>query len=186
MFARLAADATLTSGLAEFVEINSQLRGPITQLNPLQVLGQNLTVDADTVLLGLPGMGIGGLSLGNIVEVSGQIDANNSLIATRLGLKGVTPSWRLTGFVTATNTNTLHIGNQVLNVNVTPLNCELGIAVGSYVEIRATAPTTYITGTPITANQVRCSTAAQAPGSQVSGTMNNPSFELLQRVGFED
>ena len=27
---------------------------------------------------------------------------------------------------------------------------------------------------------------AHAPRSQVSGTMNNPGFELLQRVGFED
>ncbi len=158
VYARLAADATLSSGLAELVEINTQLRGPITQLNPLQVLGQNLTIDADTVLRALPGQGISALSVGNIVEVSGQVDPNNSLIATRLGLKGPTPSWLLTGFVSFLSSDTLDIGSQVVNVKAVPLNCGAGIALGSYVEIRAAAQSPYVVGAPISANQVRCST----------------------------
>ena len=167
VFARLAADATLSSGLAETVEIHTQLRGPITQLNPLQVLGQNLTIDADTVLLGLPEAGMNALRIGNILEISGQIDANNSVIATRLGLKNTPPNWRLSGFVTSLTTNSLHIGEQVVNVKFAPINCDAGIAIGSYVAIRAFTQTPYVNGTPISADQVRCATPT--PSASVIG-----------------
>jgi|GEM_PF-789995 len=167
VFARLAADATLSSGLAEFVEINTQLRGPVTQLSPLQVLGQNLTVDADTVLLGMPAAGINSLSPGTILAVSGQVDANNSLIATRLSLQANAPNWRLTGFVTDLSAGMLQIGSQLVNIKVAALNCGSGIAVGNYVEIRAAAQSPYVIGAPISANQIRCSTPT--PNVTVAG-----------------
>jgi hypothetical protein len=176
VFAILGADAsaTVSTGTATNVFIDTQLRGAVSGTNPLRVLGQSFTVDAGTILANLPAGGIAGLSNGNVLEVYGQVDpGNNSLIATRVELKQTAPVWRLTGFVTAVSATTINVGTQVINLSVLPQDCGAAIAVGKYVEVRLPAISPYVAGQVISnADRIHCGTPTPP------GTVGAPDWAI--------
>lgn len=145
------ANVTVTEGNAVTVFIDSAIIGPISAITPLSVLGQPLTITSDTVLVDIPANNISALQLGQLLQVAGQIDANNSFIATRIALKQSVNNWRLTGFLTVANSalSTASIGTQAISfTGITPTNCPATLIPGLYVEVRATPIT------PYTANQL--------------------------------
>ncbi len=117
------------------------VRGPVTSTAPLRVLGQDVTVTADTALAGVPGGTIASIALGNHLDVSGYVDTNASLLASFIEyLPTPTPRWLLSGYVTALNGNEASLGTQRVSlVGVTPIDCGDALTVGRFVEIRATA-----------------------------------------------
>ena len=147
-----SANATVTEGNATTVFIDNALIGPISAVAPqLRVLGQAMTVTSDTVLVDIPGNNISALQIGQLLQVAGHIDANNSFVATRIERKQSLINWRLTGFLTAANSalSTASIGTQPISfVGIAPTDCPATLIPGLYVEVRATPIT------PFAANQL--------------------------------
>lgn len=116
-------------------------RGAVTSIDPLRVLGQEVTVTADTGLTGVPGGSIGNIALGDHLDVSGYVDTNSSLLASFIEyLPTPTPRWLLSGYVTAVNGSEAMLGPQRVSLaGVTPIDCGAAVAVGQFVQIRADA-----------------------------------------------
>jgi hypothetical protein len=180
VLARLAnnANGTVTEGDVTMAMIDTALRGPITQAAsasaPLRVLGQAITVNANTVLVNVPANNVSQLTTGQLLSVSGQIDSNNSFVATRLELRNSAPVWRLTGFASSFNgaTSSVNVGTQVVSFPGLVLeNCANPIPVGQYIEVRAPAVPNFVSGNSIAATRLRCGTpfdagTVGAPGAQ--------------------
>ncbi|HEU4665223.1 MAG TPA: DUF5666 domain-containing protein [Dokdonella sp.] len=126
---------------AAAVVFSYAVRGPVTSIVPLRVLGQEVTVTADTQLTGVPGGAIGNVALGDHLDVSGYVDGNASLLASFIEyLPAPTTRWLLSGYVSAVNGDEASIGPQRVSLaGVSPIDCGSGVAAGQYVEIRADA-----------------------------------------------
>jgi len=128
---------------AQTLVFSYALRGPVTSLSPLRVLGQEVGANGDTQSAGLPGGSLDALLLGNHLDVSGYIDTNASLLATFVEYSAEPIArWLLSGYVTAVNAGnaTADLGPQrISTAGVTAADCGAALAVGQFVEIRANA-----------------------------------------------
>lgn len=128
---------------AQTVIFSYALRGPVTSVAPLRVLGQEVGVNGDTATEGLPGNSFANVVVGAHLDASGYIDTNASLLATFVEYSP-TPiaRWLLSGRITAVNTatQTAALGPQRISLaGVAPEACGAALSVGEYVEIRADA-----------------------------------------------
>ncbi len=165
------ANGPVTEGNATDVFIENALIGPVSTITPqLRVFGQPLTVSSDTVLVNFTAVNT--LQVGDLLQVGGQIDANNSFVATRIERKNNLNNWRLTGFLTSINiaASTAVIGTQNISfVGITPTNCPTPIAAGQYVEVRATPITPFVPNQLINSvTRLRCGTPS------IPGTVGAP------------
>lgn len=126
---------------AATVVFSYAVRGPVTSTAPLRVLGQDVTVTADTALAGVPGGAIDAIALGDHLDVSGYVDTNSSLLASFIEyLPTPTPRWLLSGYVTALSGSEAALGAQRVSLaGVAPIDCGDALTVGRFVEIRASA-----------------------------------------------
>ena len=132
--------ADFTSGTAVTVTADNAVKGPVTSVNPLQVLEQTVVVTGNTVLDNMPGNDTGNLVLGDIVEVSGFADSANVIQATRVEFKAAgAPVWKLTGTVSNVIANTsFRVGTQLVVLNgVVPRDCGTSLNNGEFVEVKA-------------------------------------------------
>lgn len=139
-----AGSAPIAAGpaAAATVVFSYVVRGPVTSLAPLRVLGQEVGVNADTKSTGLPGGSFANLQLGDNLDVSGYVDTNNTLAASFVEFLPVpTPRWLLSGYISAAGPGTqASLGPQQVDVaGVTLVACGASLAAGQFVEIRATA-----------------------------------------------
>lgn len=93
-----------TTGTADAVRYDDILEGPIASINlaasTLTVLGQTVVVDAETSFgIGISPASLEGLSAGNIVEVSGFIDSDGTIRATRIELDNDGDDFEVEGVV---------------------------------------------------------------------------------------
>lgn len=160
-------NADFTAGTASVIDVEHQIKGPVTSASPLTVLGQNVTVTGSTVLDGFSDMST--LSAGAVLEVSGHADANGVVRATRLELKpaGV-PVWKLTGVISAVSGAGFAVGTQSVLLNgVSPRDCASGLSAGALVEIKATPIEGFNAGDALdSVTEVEC----VAAGLSVSGS----------------
>ncbi len=128
---------------AQTVVFSYALRGPVTSLTPLRVLGQELGVNASTETQGLPGGSFGNLIVGSHLDVSGYVDTNSSLLATFVEYAPEPIGrWLLSGPITAIDTGaqTANLGPQRISLaGIALQDCLAPLAVGAFVEIRADA-----------------------------------------------
>lgn len=128
-------------GLVQSKTLNAD--GSVT----LVVMGQTVTVDADTVFeSSVTGHGSAAdVGVGNIVEVSGYSSGDGSVHASRLEVKKdqlvAGDEMELKGNILAVGTNTIKIGEMTIDFSSAELE---GItldanAVGKYVEVKSTA-----------------------------------------------
>jgi hypothetical protein len=126
---------------AQTLVFSYALRGPVTSLAPLRVLGQELGINGDTHTVGIPGGTPDTLELGDEVEVSGYVDDNASLLATFLEFSPEPlGAWLLSGHITSVNAGNQQamLGPQRISTAGVPADgCGTGLAVGQFVEIRA-------------------------------------------------
>lgn len=118
------------------------LIGPVTGNTPLTVLGQSVTVTADSALSGVS-LPIN-LPLGTPMVVSGLVDANGSTLATLVERRAQAGnSFLLTGPVQAVNAagSTLLVGSQLVSYQgVAFAGCAAALpVVGEFVSVRAAA-----------------------------------------------
>ncbi len=132
-------------GTAEQIALRNLLKGPVTDLDPLSVLNQPITTNADTILRDVPGNDLANIALGDDLEVSGYLDANNSIIAARVRFRaGGLDDWKLSGLVSNLAGEQFAIGTQAVNfAGVTPTACVPAFANGQFVEISALANASY-------------------------------------------
>jgi len=122
------------------------VRGPITSLVPLRVLGQEVGATADTATTGIPGGSLGNLQLGDFLDVSGYVDTNNSLAASFIEFLPVPGQrWLVGGYVSTIGPGTLfQLGpQQVDQAGVAPVGCGASLSPGRFVEVRATAVSSF-------------------------------------------
>ena len=108
-------DANAGTDVADEIDFRDSVRGPLAsidspQIDPathtLVVLGQNVLVSADTSFGdGISPASIAGLKVGDILEVSGQPNANGDILATRIERKPAGTSFEVLGPVSATDSN---------------------------------------------------------------------------------
>jgi len=180
----LSPDSTLTSGSVSQIKFENNLKGPVTSTAPLSVLGQPFSLNGNTVLKGFTD--VSQLSVGQFLEISGFVDTDSSLIASRVARDDTSPNpWRITGFLTQFNggSSTATIGGppgqQISFAGVSPAGCGGGPAVGSYVTALATPIVSFAPGQAIgTVTQLTCRTIVPA-----GAVDDHDSFEgLIQSV----
>lgn len=111
------ADDNGLTGIADDVFFDDSVKGPIESIDAtasrLVVLGQVVLVGPDTSFdNSLSPASIDGLSVGQIIEVSGQIDATGNIVATRVEPKPVGTQFEVHGDV-----NALDSTNMRFNIN---------------------------------------------------------------------
>ena len=86
------------------IDLRTLVRGPVTATDPLSVLSQPLVITAETVLVDIPGNELGNIDFGDLLEVSGFLDSNGAIAATRIALLAdPTTDWKLFGQVSGLN-----------------------------------------------------------------------------------
>jgi len=93
-----------TTGTADTVNFDDLVKGPVDSIdlvgNSLVVLGQPVLVSPDTSFDdSFNPASLDGVSIGQIVEVSGQIDANDNIVATRIEPKPAGTQFEVHGTV---------------------------------------------------------------------------------------
>ena len=89
---------------AERVEFDENVEGPIQSIDiansRLVVLGQTVIVNSATSFdVDISANSLEGLSVGDVVEVSGNVDADGNIVATRIELKAPGGEFEVTGIV---------------------------------------------------------------------------------------
>ena len=136
-----------TTGTAETVISDDSVKGPIESIDiaasQLVVLGQTVLVRPETSFDDtLSPASIEGLSVGMIIEVSGQIDANGNVFATRIEPKPVGTQFEVHGTVSGHDAATLvfSLNNLVVDYSGATLSDFPGgvITDGDFVEAKGT------------------------------------------------
>lgn len=171
------ANDDFTSGTLLTVDAYHLVKGPVTSVNPLRVMSQDISVISATVLDGIPGNDVGNLALGDVVEIAGHQDATGLIRASRIEYKaGGAPVWQLRGQVTAGTGDLIQIGSQPVNVSgATVENCGGEPGVGDFVDIKATPVSDLADGESVLATKVECITPGLSAAD--AGSILKASFE---------
>jgi len=131
------------TGSADRITYNDRVEGPISSINgnTLIVLGQTIIVDADTVYDdNVMTQSLSGLSVGDVIEVSGFLNSNGDVVATFIESNTPGGEFELVGTVTNldANNSTFEIGNQVVDFSGAALDDFDGtlLADGNLVEVK--------------------------------------------------
>lgn len=134
-----------TTGTADEVFFDDLVQGPVQSIDvpasSLVVLGQTVLVTPDTSFDdSLSPASLEGVSVGQIVEVSGQFDANGDIVATRIEPKPAGTQFEVHGEVSSLDTMNLlfNLGNLVVNYSMATLDNFPGgqISEGDFVEAK--------------------------------------------------
>lgn len=134
-------------GVAHAIHIHSALIGPVSAVDAtagtLTVLGQTVTVDAQTAFDTALAGGLSSVVTGAVVQVHGQFDtASQSTLASRIELDAAATHYKIRGTITALDATarTLAIGATAVDFSTTA-GVPSDLAVGKRVAIRlATTP----------------------------------------------
>ena len=169
-----------TSGTAVRIAVDNNVKGPVTSVDPLTVLGQNVVATGDTVLSDLTA--ISDLAVTDEVEVSGFSDDNNVIQATRIQRKaGGIAVWKLTGRVSNVTPGGFDVGTQNVQLNgVVPRDCGTGPVNGDLVEVKAAQDPAFIAGNPlVTVTDVECKLPGLEVPANAVGTLLEAQVEGL-------
>lgn len=116
------------SGNATAIRFNDSVDGPIASIDAaarkLEVLGQSVLVDDRTVYddSSVSPPNLSGLSAGDVIEVSGQIDDLGNIRATYIEKKPLGAEVEVTGFVSAKSGSTFKINNLTVDFSLATLS----------------------------------------------------------------
>ena len=129
-------------GFAHAIHVHSALIGPVTAVDTtastLTVLGQTVTVNAQTAFDTALASGLASVATGAVVQVHGQFDsASSSYVATRVELDAAATHYKIRGTITALDATakTLSIGPTAVDFSTTT-GVPTDLAVGKLVAIR--------------------------------------------------
>ena len=141
---------TITNGTLDQIDLINTHKGPITSVDPLRVFNIDVLVTGNTFLDDVPA--VDQLNVGDEVKVSGFVDTNSSVLATRIEQpSNPLEEWKLSGYATNISASQFNIGAQVVQLgSVIVDNCDQGFNEGVYVEVKATPVAQFATNDPIT------------------------------------
>lgn len=137
-----------TTGTAETVTFDDSVKGPVESVDivgsQLVVLGQTVLVRPETSFDdGFATPSLEGVNVGQLVEVSGQIDANGNIVATRLEPKPAGTQFEVHGTVSNLDSANMrfNINNLVVDYSSATLDNFPGgqISNGDFVEAKGTS-----------------------------------------------
>jgi len=143
-------DSSGMTGDATQIDFNDNLEGPVQSINTvdqsLGVMGQTVKVDTGTHyqsdVNGVTVAGLNDLQAGNVIEVSGFIQADGTILATYLELKSTScnPSdeFELKGIISNLDSTTFQINNLTVNYSSATLP-QGGLSNEMFVEVKTTA-----------------------------------------------
>ncbi len=162
--------------------------GPVTSIAPLQVLGQSLTVTADTVIAGVDN--VGELAVGMPVVVAGLVDANGSVYTSLIEVRGAQGNrFLLAGRVEEVlpQPGRLRVGSQwlMLTAGVVSGCAAASPVVGEHVEMRADAIVGFQPGGDIdTVTALTCTTLVPFGTPGASGAIEGVVSAALSGTQF--
>ena len=117
------------TGVANTVIFDDVVEGPVQSIdvgaNSMVVLGQTVLVNDDTSYeIDISPQSLDGLSVGNIVEVSGYRNSNDAIVATRIELESAGSEFEVTGLATNVDTGAMsfEIGGLVIDYGAAAVN----------------------------------------------------------------
>lgn len=164
-------DSSGTNYTARRIVYSDDVQGPVSSLagNTFTVLGRTVTVTSLTVFDGgLTGLaGARPLTNNDIAEVSGLIDANGNIQATRIELKDASSAleFELKGVVSNFSASQFNIGTAIVNYIGTPV----GLGNGMCVEVKGTL-SSVMPGSALSPTEIKLDdncTAGGAEGQEV-------------------
>jgi len=136
-----------SSTAAAEVNADNTVKGPVTSLDPFQVFGQDVVIDAATVLANNNGT----FSLGDLLEVSGSFDTSNVILATRVERKASLLLWKLHGHVEMVAGAELSLGLTTFDTTGIVLeDCGATISVGDLIEVKTNPIPNFTTAMTVT------------------------------------
>jgi hypothetical protein len=142
------------TGKADMVIFDHNTAGPINSIDlgksTLEVMGQTVLVDSQTIIAGLPGNtpGLADLATNDMVEISGLADADGNIIATRISLKTTGRQPEVNGRVSSLTSTTFKINALAVDYSKAMLRNfgPAGIQPGDIVNVTGnfTSPTTLL------------------------------------------
>lgn len=138
-------NSNANSGTVNALELITNIQGPVTSVSPLMVLEQPILMTSDTVKVFQ-----NNIQVDDLFSLSGYLNKNNSLKATRVMDKASLNNWKVRGFASDINANNFKIGSLTINLggeNI--LNCNSGFNNGQHVEVLMASDATYQTGDAI-------------------------------------
>ena len=103
------------TGKAERVTFDNNAAGPISSIDlgrgALEIMGQTVLVDAQTIIAALPGanLTLADLAASDMVEISGLADADGNIIATRISLQSILRQFEVSGRISSPTASTFKI-----------------------------------------------------------------------------
>jgi len=136
-----------STGTADEVSFDDAVKGPVDSIDlaakQLVVLGQTVLISLDTSFDdSFSPASLEGVSVGQIIEVSGQFDANGNIVATRIEPKPAGTVFEVHGNVTALDATAMTFSLNALVVDyssATMDNFVGSIAEGDFVEAKGTS-----------------------------------------------
>lgn len=146
-------NSTVESGTVNALNLITNLQGPVTSVSPLKVLEQPILMTSDTVKVFQST-----IQLDNLLSLSGYLNNNNSLKATRIMNNESLTHWKVRGFASNINANDFSIGSLKINFGGEQfINCNSGFNNGQHVEVVMASDATYQTGMAIeTIISIKC------------------------------
>ncbi len=144
------------TGKADTVTFNDNSVGPITNIDiaksTMEVMGQTVIVGTQTVFAGIPGntSGLAGLTVNNMIAISGIADGNGNIMATRITLQPTGSLSRASGLVSSLTATTFKINDLTIDYSKATLNYfgSAGIQAGDVADVtgKLTSSTTLLAG----------------------------------------
>lgn len=150
-------NSNVTGGTLDEIDLINTHKGPITSLDPFRVFNVDALLTANTFFD--DNLTFDDIIVGDELKLSGFVDSNASLLVSRVEADNdPLDEWKLSGFVSNLNATQFNIQNQVVNIGAAPIDdCDLGLADGDFVEIKATPDAMFMSGSPLnTVTKIEC------------------------------
>jgi hypothetical protein len=142
------------TGKADIVIFDHNAAGPIHSIDldrsTLEVMGQTVFVDSQTIIVGLlsSSLGLADLATNDMVEISGLTDTDGNIKATRIAWQNADFPSEVSGRISSLTNTTFQINTLSVDYSNAMLSKfgSLGIQPGDYVAVRGhlTSPTTLL------------------------------------------
>jgi hypothetical protein len=146
-------NSSVDSGSINAIELVTNIQGPVTSVAPLEVLEQPVLLTADTVLsVAVPTL------VNQDIAISGYLNNNNSLKATKVLAIDNPQNWKIRGFISDLSGQDFQIGQLlILRNNMQLIDCNNDLANGMRVELLMARDDNYQKGSAVTTlGSVRC------------------------------
>ena len=143
-----SVNADGTTGVATTIDYSDELEGIVLSIDAVaktvNVMGQTVHVNADTLYAGKPGFSLATMKIGNVMEVSGYSSGHGDIHATRIEWKNEVfagEEVELKGVVANLNTsaNTFTIGTLMIDYHLASVDAPNGLSNDLYIEIKSTS-----------------------------------------------